>query len=145
MSSTNLEIKIEPTRSAMYPRNLFVYCAYWGTYSRVLQFMNTRGSMFNLQVEVDLTAVNITNAYGWEKIANINIRRHGTDRSARDIYMAELPSDALWHMKKWLSDEVIHRLLHEDFLPQIDWDLYNRNNNGGCALAKCTKRSTETA
>jgi hypothetical protein len=42
-------------------------------------------------------------------------------------------------MVKHLGEELTHRLLTEDFLSQIDWGRYDRNDNGGCNLEDCKK------
>lgn len=123
--------------SRMYPYNLFVYSAYWGTWSRVLRFMNKGNTG---QVEVNLTATNLDFSRDWDKVASLNIRLHGTSRDAKDLYVKELPANALGWMRNWLDAPVIERLLHEDFLPKIDWELYNKNTNGGCPFEKCSIR-----
>lgn len=125
-------------KSKLYPRNLFVYSAYWGTWSRVLQFMQG-GDNPVAQVEVNLTAVNPTTKLDWRRVPLIVIRKHVTARSDRDLYVADLPDNALALMKEWLDEDTIQRLLHEDFLPQIDWDKYNQHCNGGCFLHQCIK------
>jgi hypothetical protein len=125
-------------RSKMYPRNLFVFSAYWRTWSRVLRF-SQHGECNQTQVEVDLTATNPTTALHWPRVQAINIREHHTARNARDLYTADLPLQVVELMRTWMPEEVVQRLLHEDFLPQIDWDKYQKHNNGGCRLHMCLK------
>jgi hypothetical protein len=92
------------------------------------------------QIEVDLTPVNIRSPNAdWLRIEDITIRRHHTARGLHDKYMQELPDHVLANMREQLSEVTIQRLLHEDFLPQIDWSLYSKHCNGGCALHLCIK------
>lgn len=123
------------TRSRIYPHNLFVFSNYWGTWSRVLQFMQG-GSILRAQIEVDLTPVN---ADGWKDIEEIHIRSHITARDDRDVYTADLPDHVLEAMRLRLQAPVIERLLHEDFLPQIDWVKHRAVSNGGASLFRCLK------
>lgn len=117
-------------RSLMYPRGgLFLYSAYWGKWSRVLQFMNK--DMW--QVEVDLTPV-IGLTSDWLRVERLNIREHGTARDARDVITADLPDHVVETMRTRLPEELVQRLLHEDFLSNIDWTKYNAKNNGGASF-----------
>lgn len=118
---------------------MFVYCGYWHHWSRVLSEKEPHGGPF---VEVNLTPIGGTTTYGgWEKeVIPIIIRRHGTMRDIHgDRVVDELPADVLAHMREHLSEDFVQRLLYEDFLSQVDWDKFRRNNNGGCPFAKCCK------
>lgn len=125
-------------RSAMYPRNLFVRSAYWGTWSRVLQYMNRAptgsGRMMIDQVEVNLTTPNVRVESEWRKNERIWIRCHGTTADPKDIYTADLPGHVLDLMREYLTSPTIHLLLHADLLPMIDWDKYRSVCNGGAPL-----------
>jgi hypothetical protein len=124
--------------SSMYPKNLFVYCSYWGTWGRVLRYMNRNVD----QVEVNLTPINA--GFGdWKKeVGRIVIRKHGTSRDKKDVYQAYLPGEVVDFMKKFLQDDhLVSRLINEDFLSQIDWDKYRKHNNGGAPLDLIKKDS----
>jgi len=107
-------------QSALYPRSLFVYNAYWKEWSRVLQFAQTNVC----QVEVDLLPAIPTQK-------KINIRRHSTARQRSDIYSRYLPMDIFSQMLERYDLVLTNRLLHEDFLSQIDWAKYDAVCNGG--------------
>ena len=119
--------------------NGFRYCAYWGNWSRVLYY-ECRGTQdlkqrYNIPscvaVEVDLTAITPTVPYDWERVKRINIRAHGTTYGPRDDVTTWLPDGALGWMTEYLEAPLIERLLHEDFLPQIDWVKQRQITNGG--------------
>lgn len=108
---------------------MFRYCAYWRTWSRVIEFAKYR------IVEVNLTPM--PNVFGstWEKdVAPIVIRKHLTLNRDDKVY-ANLPADIIRQMLENLGDEIVNRLLTEDFLPRIDWQKYERVCNGGAKFA----------
>lgn len=113
-------------------KSKFVYSGYWRTWSRILDYKD------DCFVEVDLTPVNPTVASEWNKVAQINIRRHRTN-PLNNRFANTLDSEVLGLMSKWLSLDVIERLLHEDFLPSIDWDRYAAHNNGGAVFSLIKK------
>jgi hypothetical protein len=118
----------QPTRSLN--NNMFVRSAYWRTWSRILQERTARGEIYT--VEVNLTPVNISFPHSWaEQVAPIIIRRHMTDRSHGDTFVGTLPAEVIEKMHTFLPFETVERLLHEDFLPKIDWDKYPQQANGG--------------
>lgn len=106
--------------------NVFVFSSYWNTWSRVLVEMDSHGQAHT--VEVNLTALGSSD---WIKTESINIRRHVTSRDRNDKFVGTLPAKAVEYMREHMSDEIVERLLHEDFLPQIDWSLYSKHCNGG--------------
>ncbi len=111
----------------------FIYCSYWGTWSRVLSH-SYRAFGYGPYVEVDLTP--ILNSYQtWDHVKRINIRAHGTTMGKNDKITSELPSEVKQKMIENLGAELTERLLTEDFLPQIDWALYAKKCNGGAAFA----------
>jgi hypothetical protein len=116
------------------PEKSFVYSNYWHTWSRLLSDNHPDGPF----VEVDLTPTNShhdSSKKEWaEKIASIHIRKHGTSKSEKDERVAELPSEVKAIMVSRLGAELTERLLTEDFLSQIDWDLYKQKCNGGASL-----------
>lgn len=122
------QIISQPTRSRN--NNMFVRGAYWRTWSRILQERTERGEMYS--IEVNLTPVNARRATSWEEqVTPIVIRRHMTARMHGDIFVGTLPAEVIEQMHTFLPFETVERLLHEDFLPQIDWDKYKQHCNGG--------------
>lgn len=117
------------------PNNVFVYSSYWRTWSRVLK-PRTRDSF---QVEVNLTPANPTVPASWSQVRDIVFREHCTARDANDRYLERLPDSVIADMRLHVDEATIERLLHEDFLPQIDWVLYSQHDNGGCPLRLCQK------
>lgn len=116
--------------------DMFVYSAYWHTWSRVLSPMD---ALDIGQVEVDLTALGV---YGgaWRRVERVNIRVHHTPPESANKVVYELPAEVVQLMKKWIpNSETLDRLLHEDLLPQIDWDKYRKLNNGGAPFNLITK------
>ena len=121
----------------------FFYSSYWRTWSRILAPMNTvmhRGTRLG-QIEVDLTAVNGTSLHGWPRVARVNIRVHRTSMHNGDIVTDVLPEHRIDLMQQMLGDYpvLIERLLHDDLIPLIEWDKYNKVSNGGAALADILK------
>ena len=109
----------------------FVYCSYWGTWSRLLKPL---GKHYGA-VEVNLTAINPTSEHGWvDKVSNLTIRVHRTPNSGNDRIVDTLPLDVYQLMSQWLSDETVERLINEDFISQIDFDKYRKHCNGGAAF-----------
>lgn len=113
--------------------NMFVYNSYWGTWSRILQ-EGTPQNNFEC-IEVDVTPVNPHRAESWERqIPKVNIRKHVTERSKRDKFVGTLPEEVVTDLNKYIVPEIQHFILHEDLLPQIDWELYRKHNNGGASF-----------
>lgn len=117
---------------------MFVYSGYWKVWSRVLKF-EQRGRF----IEVNLTPIP---GNSWENdVAPIRIRAHSTPLDIREsgIYgdkvVDKLPEDIMQAMIHHLGTELTLRLLREDFLPQIDWDLYQQKDNGGANLEDIRK------
>jgi hypothetical protein len=68
-------------------------------------------------------------------VKTINIRRHATAYSNHNNKVVTyLPDSALELMKTWLDKPLIERLLHEDFLPYIDWEKERKLSNAGAAF-----------
>lgn len=126
-----------PTKSRT--TNGFVYSSYWGTWSRVMYYecRGTQDLKLNydipscVAVEVNLTAVNPTVGLDWERVKAITIRAHGTPYGPKDEVTSYLPDYVLERMREWLDEALIERLLHEDFLPHIDWVKHRQHCNGG--------------
>lgn len=106
--------------------NVFIFSYYWNSWSRILMERDAHGN--NHYIEVNLTAINDCD---WERVRSINIRRHGTTRDRNDKFVGTLPAKAVEYMRKHMDEETVERLLHEDFLWQIDWNLYEKHCNGG--------------
>lgn len=109
--------------------NVFTYSSYWGNWSRILQ----EGTPHNdgYCIEVSITAINPTWEHAWKELGDIRIRRHGTTRDSKDKFVGTLPEHSLEMMRHYLDAPLIERLLHEDFLPHIDWAKYQKLCNGG--------------
>jgi hypothetical protein len=129
--------------------NVFHYSSYWGNWSRIL-FHDSKGTeiirrKYNipshiLTLEVDVTAINPLVDLHWEShVARINIRGHCTAFDPKDKIVGSLREDTIERMQEHLSTEQIESLLHSDFLPFIDWDLYSKMCNGGAPFAKISK------
>jgi hypothetical protein len=113
---------------------LFVKCGYWHTWSRILSTRHPQGPY----VEVNLTSVSGNKS--WETdVKPIWIRMHCTSRKD-DLIVSELPSEVRERMVAMLGEELTQRLLTEDFLPQIDPELYKEKTNGGAKLEDIRKR-----
>ncbi len=106
----------------------FIYCKYWQNWSRVLRL---KGRYFG-QVEVTLTPINSHSDYAWKEksFLNINIRQHLTD-TKDDIIVDDLPDSVYDDMVSRIGKELTDRLIHEDFLPNIDFEKYRSLCNGG--------------
>lgn len=132
--------KILANNAAEKKARCFHYCAYWGTWSRILS--NEKGNV----VEVNLTPINSCYSSSWENdVLPIKFRSHGTSPGDRDRFEKELPAEVLANMKKNLGEELTNRLLSEDFLPQIDVPKGKRNNpqGGGFTFAQGAKEETK--
>lgn len=120
--------KIKGVRSKN--NNMFVYSSYWQTWSRILQ----EGTVHNNFecIEVNVTPVNPTRPESWERqILSVKIRKHSTARSSRDKFVGTLPESAVADLNKYIPKEIQEFLLHEDLLPQIDWDKYREHSRLG--------------
>ena len=119
---------------------MFVYSSYWHTWSRVL------GHVKYGIVELNLTPINASwcGDKKWQQeVGRGVIRRHCTHIEPDNFYK-ELPSEVLLQMGKYLDAGQIAKLLTYDFLPEIDWALYDKHRNAGCAFELCRKvRTTE--
>lgn len=113
----------------------FIWCSYWGTWSRVLSYDN------GYYVEVNLTPINPHHNYEWNALFDrgVVIRKHCTARDRADEEVGELPSHVYENMVSHWGKEHVDRLLTEDFLRQIDWDMYQKHNNGGASFDKIKK------
>jgi hypothetical protein len=138
----------------------YSYSKYWRTWSRVLKYDGPWcGSVC---VEVNLTPINSSwpDADWDEEVRPIIIRKHSSTYhplfpvsrflSDGDLVhtcttwcsygfkvVEELPTEIKEMMVEKLGEELVQRLLTEDFLSQIDWDKYDVNCNGGCPLRRC--------
>lgn len=107
----------------------FVYSPYWGTWSRLLK----RPGVYTSAVEVNLTPVNPDYADSWERNKDIIIRQHGTPIDPCNIHVS-LPTRTYDEMIMRYGAELALRLIHEDFLPCIDFNKYRAICNGGAPL-----------
>ena len=113
-------------RKAINTDKKYVYCSYWGTWSRILRPKDDAG----YTVEVNLTPIS-QGQLNWDsQVKGIRIRSHCTNTKP-DTFTDELPENVLANMKKYLGEELCDRLLNEDFLSQIDWKLYKIKSSGG--------------
>lgn len=114
---------------------MFFYSHYWKTWSRRLGIC--RGI-----VEVNLTPTHPDWRISWdEQVIPIIIRRHNTPTNEGDRLVAKLPYAVYNDMMENIEDkQLIIRLLKEDFLPQIDWKLFRKYDNGGAEFRKIRSR-----
>ncbi|MFH0779358.1 MAG: hypothetical protein V1928_00690 [Parcubacteria group bacterium] len=116
---------------------MFTCCSYWGDWSRVLSEKDPHGPF----VEVNLTPIRNCFSSTWQNhVAPIRIRFHGTARSENDRTVAELPAEVRAQMVQNLGEELTNRLLTEDFLSQIDYNLYCKKCNGGANFEDIRKK-----
>ena len=114
---------------------MFVYSKYWGSWSRVLSTRHPKGPY----VEVNLTPIAGWHSSSWETdVVPIRIRFHGTRYEKGEICKTLL-EEVKEIMIVNLGEDLTNRLLTEDFLSQIDIDLYEKHNNGGANLADISK------
>ena len=128
--------------------NVFRYCAYWGSWSRVLWHesdqklkaaigFEVRASSF---VELNLTAINPHDKSHWEShVQHGTIRTHGTTPGHSDKFVGSLPGHVVYTMRKWLTDDAVDKLIHADYLPFIDFEKGRKASNGGFKFADATK------
>lgn len=117
---------------------MFHYSSYWRSWSRVLSSNHPAGPF----IEVNLT-VPTHSVSAWQTdVAPIRIRAHRTHRSDTDKLTDKLPAEVIAKMVSQLGGELTDRLLHEDFLPNIDWDLYELHDNGGAEYEQIRKNSS---
>lgn len=129
------------------------YDGYWHTWNRMLH-MDLQGSGI---VEVGLTPINPGAKDSWfEQVYPIRVRVHrtqhgGTDRIFRHV-MRNKHSLVFQEVKKIMLKHVpagiVHRLLYDDLLGQIDWDRYMEAialgyNGGGVPIALCERCERE--
>lgn len=134
----------------------FHWCSYWGSWSRVLHSPGTKhdncdlpGYFMESFIEVNLTPVNgwpcdndkdSYRSYQLDQVRHIIIRCHMTSRGKKDEIWGDLPEITKDALRENIGDELTHRLLAEDFLPQIDFAIYHKHCNGGAKLADILKR-----
>ena len=111
----------------------YVYCPYWHRWSRVLS------SVDGISVELNLTPIPHSDRTWAEDVAPGKIRRHCTVQSPSDFHN-ELPEEIVEALLDNLGVLRANWLLEYDFLPEIDWDLYDKCSNGGCRWDLCRKR-----
>lgn len=139
-------------QNLVFPDELVLrYSGYWRTWSRVLYMQDpTKGNNGSLWVELNLTPVNPTVKRSWvEQVQPVVLRKHSTaqDPWKDKLFRFVVRSSSKSPLYKRLLTEVgqhvgiplAHRLLWEDFLPQIDWPAYEAHCNGGCAFDRCRK------
>jgi hypothetical protein len=114
---------------------MFHLSAYWNRWSRVLTDKHPGGPF----VEVNIVPPRHCYEEGWDKVKKVWIRVHGTARRDRDISRTFLLRDVRELMVKALGRELTTFLLEADILSMIDFAKYEKNQNGGCALADCLK------
>ncbi len=112
---------------------MFHYSAYWMSWSRQLDRLP---GFFE---GMDVVEVNLIDLQRPAETKDVWIRRHGTAPGRNDLLVKELPAKVVAEMHRLYGVEATHRLLTEDFLPQIDWNKYRKVSNGGASLASCKK------
>lgn len=115
---------------------VFLYNSYWRTWTRVLlESMNREG----ICVEINLTHIN----GHWDRVPLEIIRRHTTNRGVNDRLTNVLPLDIQAAIKHNVGEELYKRLLTYDYLPEIDWQKYDKICNGGAEFAKVRRTFKE--
>ena len=118
----------------MHPK--FNYSSYWRTWNRVLGVLPD-GSI----AEISVTHIN----GNWDSVKAENIRTHRTARAPKDIQADMLPAVVLLAMKAMLGEAKVERLLHFDYMANVDWELHAMVNNGGVPFESCKKGTTVVA
>lgn len=130
---------IDGLRNALLPDELCLkYSGYWRTWSRVLFVDYAKGEW----VEVNLTPINPTVRRSWpEQVFGLVIRHHRTGYDPRQgdrlfRHVVKNRHSVVYQELKGLMlpnvpIEIVHRLLNEDFLSEIDWNRYTEANHGG--------------
>lgn len=129
-----------------------VYNAYWRKWSRVLHLPKDHGWM----VELNLTPIDPSKTDNWvAQVYPMMIRVHLTglnfqagDRVYRHIVKnkASVVYQEVRHaLLRKVPIEIVHRLVNEDFISEIDWERYVTAQaspfyrGGGIPFAKCKK------
>lgn len=110
--------------------NLFRYCGYWGTYSRLLQEQGDDKP----QVEITIVPKHPDFLYSWYDVAEVRIRKHRTAPGLSDRISDEIDEDLLSRPTTRVGLEVTELLLHTDILSEIDdekWVEVDRKWRGG--------------
>lgn len=128
--------------------NVFSYCSYWGSWSRIL-FHDAGGrGMLKMRQEYGIPnsdrtiEVNVLCSIGssQERNAKVVIRSHHTPllMSAYDRMTMELPLDVSQKVLVAYEPDIYSLIMHADLLKYIDFKkLHGPKNNGGCELEDC--------
>lgn len=122
----------------------FHFTTYWRTWNRVLTNSNPFCDK-NVFVVIGLTPPN-NHRREWEEIANVRFyKSDGSSNPFMPGYSSPedsiaLPTEIIKRMEDNLDPLMINYLLHHDFLPEIDWNLFDKRYNGGVMLEDCRKR-----
>ena len=100
------------------------YSNYWRTWSRVLEAKN--GEF----IELNLTHVN----GDWTAVKNETIRKHSTQRNAKDIEQEHLPYAAKQALVAVVGESLATRLLTHNYMSEIDWERHPYIVNGGVSF-----------
>lgn len=127
------------------PHHKFYYDQYWGTWSRVLRDLSGPAVDLGMTNFVEVNLTPIMGRDDWsEHVWPLIIRGHSTLRGRTDILTNTLPGEVMLRIRNNVPLDILAFLFNYDFLPEIDWDLYRKHTNGGCAFEKCHKRSVAT-
>lgn len=135
---------VSQKKNLVYPNELvLIYSGYWRHWSRVL-YMEADS---HLCVEVNLTPPNPTVEWEWkDRIKPVILRQHrtGRDQWKDKLFRFVVDKSPVYQrlyaeISKHVGAPIAGRLMHEDFLPQIDWPEYQKHCNGGCPFDKCRK------
>jgi len=113
------------------------YSAYWHCWSRVLSNSHPTGP----NVEINLTPIGlgVNSPNGWIQVKNVWVRKHGTalDKKDRLLTLKEfIDEEAYLVMGENLGFFKARSLLLDNYLYRIDWDLFDKHNNGGAPFEK---------
>jgi hypothetical protein len=118
---------------------VFHYSAYWRTWSRLLK--NVIPGEPHGYVELDLSPLNGNwDGPDGQRVQRINIRKHTTQRDAKDRDVHVLPDNIRQALFETVGESKAAFMLHHEFMDDIDWEVANRICNGGFPYLMARKR-----
>lgn len=109
---------------------MFIYNTYWRTWNRVLL-----DSFFGQYIEVNLTHIN----GDWNGVKEERVRVHRTPRNPGENLVHTLPPHIKEIMIGNLGAVLTEKLTKFDYLPNIDWDKFDKFDNGGAPFAQIVR------
>lgn len=129
--------------------NMFRFSSYFLSWSRILFHdaggygMEQMRKRYDIpksikSIEIEITTVG-GSASSWQGVAKGNIHCHSSDFNPRDLFRGGLDQAVLTQMQLHLPERTIEVLLHADLLCYLDFDKYDKYNNGGAAIKDIVK------